>query len=138
MNSTTAMGKMYAPGRSVRLEFDRGLMAVRFQEPDVARVRLETHVKEIAQDGDRPDGDVEQDIGHHAHRNRPGNFVLAEGDQHQPGLNEAGHDVTADWQQAEQGVEPDADLRAWDRQCTIHEPGDPFQVAGDGLVLQRA
>ena len=112
MNSTAAMGKIKRQGvpRLVRsVVCIAGLpalpspplpgMAVRFEEFDVPGIGLESDVKKVAHDRDRPDGDVEQNIGHHARGHRLGNVIMAKSHQHERNLHEPGDDISADRQQ---------------------------------------
>ncbi len=77
-------------------------IAIRFEEFHVASIGLESDVKKVAQDRDRPDSDIEQNIGHHARGHRFGHVVMAKSNDDECNLNKPGGHVSADRQQTKE------------------------------------
>ncbi len=93
---------------------------VGFEELDIPGIRLESNIEEVAEERDCADGDIDEDVGGHPSGYALGQLVVAEGDQYQYRLDEAGEHVATDRQQADQGIEPDGDACAGDVKGSVH------------------
>src|SRR5262245_6187339 len=101
------------------------------EQGQVLEVGPKQHVEGIAYDRHRPKHRIKGGIGDHA-RDHPARRAQLACLPDEIAGHQRGDEVTRDRHQADEGIEAEADVGAWDDEGAIHQLGEGLQ-AGEGL-----
>ena len=93
----------------------------------VAAIGLPGDVEGITEEGDRSDDDVDREVDDHADEGDVGHSANPGGEDQDAG-GEAGQDVADGGDEADDTVEPEADLGSGDTKGVVEEMGEEIEI----------